>query len=190
MTLDQGNLQKSWEVCRCSPACSALGHSRPEEPLPGAPCCRESRVSHPLCSLLPCSGICIRPCCWSGGPGGRREAGKPLTVTAWLCWLTAPHPGLALLSAFICLLCELLSFFPWRKDTSSNLAEAENLTHACLLWLWYPARGKGQSPGVMAQWAELMEGKDAHPAFSWTGSLQYHWQVKLWKIPPTKHFPR
>lgn len=30
---------------------------------------------------------------------------------------------------------ELLSFFPWRKDTLSDLAEHENLTHTYLLWL-------------------------------------------------------
>lgn len=132
--------------------------------------CRH-RVSHSLCFLLACNGACTRPCCWSGGPAGSRDVGKPLTPTVWLYWYVGPHPGLASLSPFICLFCELLSFFPWRKDTSSNLAEVENFTHTCLLWLWYPARGKGQSPGAMVQWAELIEGKDVHPALSWTGSL-------------------
>lgn len=171
MTLDQGNLQKSWDVCQCSPACSALGHSRPDELLPGALCFSADTVSHPLCFLLACNGACTRPCCWSGGPAGSRDVGKPLTPTVRLYRYTGPHPGLASLSPFICLFCELLSFFPWRKDTSSNLAEVENLTHTCLLWHWYPARGKGQSPGAMVQWAELIEGKDVHPALSWTGSL-------------------
>lgn len=132
--------------------------------------CRD-RVSHPLCFPLACSGICMRPCCWGGGPAGRRDVGNPLIPTVRLYQHRGPDPGVASLSPFICQFCELLSFFPCRKDTSSNLAEGENLSHTCLLWLWYPARGKGQSPGVMAQWAELIEGKDVHPAFSWMSSL-------------------
>lgn len=156
----------------------------------GAPCFSAETVSHPLCFLLACSGISIRPWCWGGGPAGRRDVGKPLAPVVQLYRHVGPDPGVASLSPFICLSCELLSFFPWRKDTSSNLAEGENLSHTCLLWLWYPARGKGQSPGVMVQWAELIEGRDVHPAFSWTRSLKYSLQVKMCKIPPTKHFPR
>lgn len=106
-----------------------------------------------------------------GWPSWDGDVGGPLTPTVQLYWHTGPGPGVASLSPFICLFCELRSFFPWRKDTSSNLAEGENLSHTCLLWLWYPAHGKGQSPGVMVQGAEVIEGKDVHPAFSWTRSL-------------------
>lgn len=77
---------------------------------------------------------------------GRKDVGKPEARTVRQPRHMGPDPGVALLSPFISLFCELLSFFPWRKDTLSNLAECENLTHTCLLWLWHPARGKGQSP--------------------------------------------
>lgn len=154
MTMDQGNLQ-SCKRTACGPQ-PALQWSRPREFLSGTLCFGAEPKPLTLCTASWhvtgfATGVVTQL--------GRKDVGKPLTWTVLQHRHVGPDPGVALLSSFICLFCELLSFFPWRKDALSNLAERENLTHICLLWLWYPARGKGQSPEVMVEWVELIEGK-------------------------------
>lgn len=63
---------------------------------------------------------------------GRRRVGKPLTRTVRQHRHVGPHPGFALLSPFICLFCELLSFFPWRKEHRRIWQSVKTLLiHAC-----------------------------------------------------------
>lgn len=171
MTLDQGNLQ-SYKRTACGPQpalhCGGVALMN---------FCLLRRASVQRQSLTLCTsswhvmGLALGLAAGAVTQLGGMDVGKPLTRTVQQRRHVGPDPGVALLSPFICLFCELLSFFPWRKDTSSNLAERENLTHTCLLWLWYPARGKGQSPEVMMEWAELIESQDVHPPLSCTGSL-------------------
>lgn len=191
MTLDQGNRQKTLRDLPVLPSLLCTGAQQTWWASAWCPVlqCRDSLS---LCAsswhaVGFAAGLAAAALVAQLGGG---DAGKPLALTVRLYPHSGPDPGPALSTPFVCLLRELLSLFPWRKDTSSELAESENLTHTRLLWLWYPARGKGQSPAVMVQWAELIEGKDVHPAFSWTRSLSYSLQIKLCKVPPTKHFPR
>lgn len=165
MTLDQGNLQ-SYEDCLWSTACTALRRSRPDEFLafPMVQC--RDGVPHPLYILLTCNGICIGPRRWSGDPAGEEACWKATDTDCPAAQTRGTTSRVCLIKSLRLSVLWIAIILPMEKRTSSDLAERENLTHTCLLWLWHPARGKGQSPEVIVEGAALTEGEDVHPPLS------------------------